>query len=63
MADASVFIGLTKKSAQNKAEEMNLIFRLVSVDGASFLGYPEDQREDRICVEINSGAVSKASIQ
>jgi len=63
MADANVFLGLTKKGAQNKAEEMNLIFRLVSVDGSNFLGYPEDNRDDRICVEIDKGAVTKATIQ
>lgn len=63
MADANVFLGLTKKRAQDKAEEMNLIFRLVSVDGASFLGYPEDKRDDRVCVEIEASAVVKATIQ
>ena len=63
MADASTFVGMTKKGAQNKAEEMNLIFRLVSVDGSSYLGYPEDTRDDRVCVEIDKGAVTKATIQ
>ncbi len=63
MSKADTFLGLTKKGAQNKAEEMNLIFRLVSVDGSNFLGYPEDTREDRVCVEIDKGAVIKAVIQ
>lgn len=65
MADANAFLGLTKKGAQNKAEAMNLIFRLVRIDGADFLGYPseDDKREDRICVEIDNGNVSKATIQ
>lgn len=65
MADANVFLGMTKKRAQDRAEEMNLIFRLVRIDGKDFLGYPpaEDKREDRLCVEIDNGAVSKATIQ
>lgn len=63
MADANVFLGLTKKRAQDRAEEMNLIFRLVRIDGKDFLGYPEDSRTDRLCVEIDNGAVSKATIQ
>lgn len=63
MADANSFLGLTKKGAQNKAEEMNLIFRLVRIDGADFLGYPDDTRQDRVCVEIDKGAVTKATIQ
>lgn len=63
MAIAESFVGLTKKGAQNKAESMNLIFRLVRIDGADFLGYPEDSRDDRVCVEIDNGNVSKATIQ
>lgn len=58
------FLGLTKKEAQNKAEARNLIFRLISIDGDKYFGYPEDgDRTDRVCVEITSGKVSKASIQ
>lgn len=63
MSNAESFIGLTKKGAQNKAESQNLIFRLVRIDGADFLGYPEDTREDRVCVEIDNGNVTKATIQ
>ena len=63
MANADTFVGLTKKGAQNKAESENLIFRLVSIDGAHFLGYPEDTRDDRVCVEIANGSVTKATIQ
>jgi hypothetical protein len=63
MTDANGFVGLSKTRAQDKAEAMNLIFRLVSVDGNSFLGYPEDTRDDRVCVEIQSGSVVKATIQ
>lgn len=63
MANADTFVGLTKKGAQNKAEAENLLFRLVRIDGADFLGYPEDTRDDRVCVEIDNGNVSKATIQ
>lgn len=59
------FISLSKKSAQNLADRYNLIFRLVSVDGEKFFGYPEetDIRTDRICVEIEKGFVIKAEIR
>ena len=63
MADASAFMGLTKKGAQNKAEALNLIFRLIRIDSEAFYAYPEDKREDRVCVEIDNGSVTKASIQ
>jgi len=60
---AEDFVGMTKKSAQNAAESANLIFRLIKVDGEDFLAYPEDQRTDRVCVEIEKGKVTVASIQ
>lgn len=63
MINAEKYIGLTKKSAQNKAEMENIIFRLIRIDDKSFLSYPEDVREDRICVEIDKGTVSKATIR
>ncbi len=63
MADASKFLGMTKKGAQNKAEELNLIFRLIRIDNDNFYAYPEDKREDRVCVEIDNGSVTKATIQ
>lgn len=55
------FLGLSKKSAQDKAEAKNLIFRLIRVDGDNFFSYPADKREDRICVEIDKGKVSKVT--
>lgn len=58
-----IFIGLTKKSAQDKAEKMNLIFRLISIDGKQFLPYPEDKREDRVCIEIENHKIVKVSLQ
>ena len=60
---AENYIGLTKKSAQDKCEARNIIFRLIRVDDKSFFDYPEDVRADRICVEIENGLVVKATIQ
>ncbi len=60
---AEDFIGLTKKTAQNKAEESNYIFRLIRIDGEPFLSWPEDVRSDRLCVEIDNGKVTKAVVQ
>jgi len=59
---ASDFLGLTKLGAQGKAEACYMIFRLVSIDGEKFLGYPPvgDVCADRICVEITNGVVSSA---
>ena len=57
------FIGLSKKSAQDLAEINNLIFRLIRVDERLLQEYPEDKREDRVCVEIDKGSVSKALLQ
>jgi hypothetical protein len=60
---AEKFMGLGKKDAQNLAEAHNLIFRLIRVDDRNIFGYPEDSRDDRICVEIDQGKVSKAVVQ
>lgn len=57
------FIGLTKKQAQNKAEGKNFIFRLIRIDNESYLPYPDDTRNDRLCIEIDAGIVSKATLQ
>ena len=59
---AESFINLSKKDAQNLAEINNLIFRLLSVNGEPMLSYPQDKREDRICVEIENSRVTKAFI-
>jgi len=59
---ANKYIGLAKKSAQDRADRDNLIYRLVSVDGEKRLGYPEDERDDRICVEIENRVIVKAII-
>ena len=63
MANADTFLGLSKKGAQNKAEALNLIFRLIRIDSENFYAYPDDKRDDRVCVEIDNGSVTKASIQ
>lgn len=63
MATADDFLGLSKKGAQNKAEALNMIFRLIRIDGESYYTYPEDTRTDRICVELDGGKVTKASVQ
>lgn len=61
---ADDFLGLSKRSAQDKAEQLNLIFRLVSVDGVDFLGLPtDDARTDRICIVMFGGVVTQATIQ
>jgi len=63
MAKANDFLTLTKKSAQNLAEKDNQIFRLIRIDDQAYLAYPEDTRSDRVCVEIDNGKVSKATIR
>jgi hypothetical protein len=60
---AEDFVGLSKKGAMELAEINNLIFRLVAINGESYLGYPEDTRADRVCVELVNGKVSAAAIQ
>ena len=61
--DSEQFLGLTKNGAQNLAEVNNLIFRLIRIDDKNMFGYPEDNRDDRICIEIEKGAVVKAVLQ
>jgi hypothetical protein len=58
--NTKAYLGLGKRTAQNKAEGENLIFRLVRVDQETILGYPEDFRDDRLCVEIDNEKVTKA---
>ena len=57
------FIGLTKRDAQNLAEAHNLLFRLIRIDDKNMFSYPEDSRDDRVCVEIEKGVVVHAAIQ
>lgn len=60
---ANKFVGLTKMEARRLAENHNLIFRLIRNNKEKFFDYPEDMRDDRICVELNNGAVVKAVVQ
>jgi len=57
------FLGLNKKEAQNLAELNNLIFRLIRIDDRDLFSYPKDQREDRVCIEIEKGEVIKVIFQ
>jgi hypothetical protein len=61
--DANIFLKLSKKRAQDKAESLNMIFRLIRIDEENFLSYPDDYRDDRVCVEVDGGVVSKATIR
>jgi hypothetical protein len=61
--DTKTYLGLSKTEANNKAKENNLIFLLIRVDDRDIQKYPFDLRKDRICVEIEDGAVIKATIQ
>ena len=61
--DTSCYLGLSKKDSQNTAEKLNHIYRLIRVDDKPMFSYPEDKRDDRICVEIEKGVVVKAIIQ
>ena len=63
MTTAEEFIGASKYKAQDLAEFKSLVFQLVSIDKEIFLGYPEDVRTDRICIEIERGKVVAAIIQ
>ena len=64
MKSADEFVGMSKTRAQDMAEKRYWIFRLVSVDGERFLGYPEegDVRDDRICVEVVDNVVTAARL-
>jgi len=60
---AEDFMNLSKKKAQDLAEAKNMVFRLIKKDDEDFLPYPEDIRNDRVCVEIRDLKVIKATIQ
>lgn len=60
MVTTTDFIGLSKKAAQNLSEKSNLIFRLIKVDGEDFFSEPTDKVNDRICIWIDNGKVTKA---
>lgn len=61
--DAAQFIEKSKKGAQDLAERKGLLFRHIRTDQNNLMSYPEDVRTDRICIEIDNGKVTKATIQ
>lgn len=64
MADITTqFIGLTKKRAQDLAEAKNYVFRLIRIDSEEYFKYPDDRCDTRVCIEIDNGAVTKATAQ
>jgi hypothetical protein len=57
------FLGLGKKDAQNLADRMNLIFRLIRIGEKEFFTYPEGEgRGDVVCIEMDNLKVTKAVI-
>ena len=61
--NADAFLGLSKRRAQDVAEAKNMIFRLIRIDDQQFMAYPEETLLDRVCIEIDDGKVTKATIQ
>lgn len=59
----SDFMGMSKYRAQNRAEALNLIFRLIRIDDRAMFSYPTDHRDDRVCVEIDNGQITKVVFQ
>lgn len=62
-SSAQEFLGLSKKQGQDKAEGKNMIFRLIRIDTENYFTYPDEQRTDRVCVEIDSGKITIATVQ
>ena len=57
------FLGLGKKAAQDLADRMNLIFRLIRIGDKDFFKYPDGEGSgDIICVELDNSKVTKALI-
>jgi hypothetical protein len=63
MPSAQEYLGLTKKMGQDKAEGKNMIFRLIRIDGESYFPYVDEIRADRVCVEIDNGKITVATIR
>lgn len=57
------FIGLTKRQSYELAERLGLMPHLVRMDERMLFGYPNDVRDDRICLEFDLRKVSKARVQ
>lgn len=62
MINTNRYIGIGKRHAQNLAEHDNLVFRLVSANGETILGVPDNVQVDRLCVIIENDRVAKAWI-
>ena len=62
MVNATKYLGMSKKGAQNQAESDNIVFRLISIDGDAYMSWPDEKRDDRVCVVIEKGKVVKADI-
>ena len=62
--DAEQFVGLSKHQVYGLSEKLGLIPQLVRIDERSFLEYPEpeNERNDRVYVEIDKGKVTQARI-
>jgi len=60
---AALFVGKSKQGSQDLAEARNLVWRPISVDGEPFFSYPDEIRNDRVCVELMNGKVVKATIR
>lgn len=60
---ASKYIGLPKKAAQNQADRDNLMYFLIRIDDKDYFPYPDDDRDDRLCVEIENRVIVKATIR
>jgi len=57
------FLGLTKRQSYSLAEKLGLMPHLVRMDERKLFGYPEDKRDDRVCLEFDSRKVTKATLQ
>lgn len=54
--------GRRRRARRNIAEARGLVYRLIRIDRESYMPYPDDIRDDRVCIEIDNGKVSKAKI-
>ncbi len=61
---SDIFLGKTKKGAQDTAEKHNMIFRLIRIDQDNFCAYPDtdDICDARVSIEIDNGKVTHARL-
>lgn len=57
------FLGLTKRQSYDLAEKLGLMVRIIRMGEKPLLPYPNDVRDDRICLELDERRVSKAVVQ